>query len=138
MCNVLQDQWGCQGRAPSLLVHLYRLPQCMLGYHPSGPDTPGPDSPHPRTGAGTPLGTRHPPQSRHPPQQTATVADGTHPTGMHSCFSNMMQFSGEMILTVGCSPTFGTETNRDIVFTIKMGHSHRNPYCQIFCSAPSG
>ena len=28
------------------------------------------------------------PPSRHPPptQQTATVADGTHPTGMHSCF----------------------------------------------------
>ena len=34
-----------------------------------------------------PLGSRHPP---HPPSrrlllQTATVADGTHPTGMHSC-----------------------------------------------------
>ena len=29
----------------------------------------------------------HPsPSSRHPPpQQTATAADGTHPTGMHSC-----------------------------------------------------
>ena len=27
------------------------------------------------------------PPSRHPPpQQTATVADGTHPTGMHSCY----------------------------------------------------
>ena len=37
------------------------LPQCMLGY--------------------TPLG-RHP-----PPQQTATAADGKHPTGMHSCFT---------------------------------------------------
>ena len=22
----------------------------------------------------------------HPPQQTATAADGMHPTGMHSCF----------------------------------------------------
>ena len=28
-----------------------------------------------------PPGRRHP-----PPKQTATVADGTHPTGMHSCF----------------------------------------------------
>ena len=42
-------------------------------------------------GAGTPL-DQAPPQSRHPPlgpstpQQTATVADGTHPTGIHSCF----------------------------------------------------
>ena len=41
------------------------LPQCMLGYHPPG--------------------TRHP-QEQAPPQQMATVADGTHPTGMHSCF----------------------------------------------------
>ena len=32
-----------------------------------------------------PLG-RHTPLGRHPPpQQTATAADGTHPTGMHSC-----------------------------------------------------
>ena len=23
-----------------------------------------------------------------PPQQTATAADGTHPTGMHSCFTH--------------------------------------------------
>ena len=44
---------------------------------------------HPRVD--TPLG-RHPP-GRHPPWvdtppplgQTATAADGTHPTGMHSC-----------------------------------------------------
>ena len=29
-----------------------------------------------------------PPGDRHPPtEQTATVADGTHPTGMHSCFT---------------------------------------------------
>ena len=35
------------------------LPECMLGYHP--------------------------PEQAPPPQQTATVADGTLPTGMHSC-----------------------------------------------------
>ena len=34
--------------------------------------------------------TRHPPGAdtpgtRHPHQRMATVADGTHPTGMHSC-----------------------------------------------------
>ena len=38
------------------------LPQCMLGYT----NTPG----------------------QTPPQQTATAADGTYPTGMHSCFSS--------------------------------------------------
>ena len=43
-----------------------------------------------------PPGSRHPPRTRYspeqkpiprtrPPQQTATVADSTHPTGMHSC-----------------------------------------------------
>ena len=30
-------------------------------------------------------GIPHPPGTRPPPQQTTTVADGTHPTGMHSC-----------------------------------------------------
>ena len=43
------------------------LPQCMLGYHhhhPLGADTS---------------------RRRHPHQQTATVADSTYPTGMHSC-----------------------------------------------------
>ena len=50
-------------------------------------------------GPGTPLSSRHPPGTRHTPgpgtprhqvpprQQTATVADGTHPTGMHSCLN---------------------------------------------------
>ena len=36
------------------------LPRCMLGYHPPPEQTP---------------------------QQTATVADGTHLTGMHSCYN---------------------------------------------------
>ena len=29
-----------------------------------------------------------PPDQAPPPQQTTTVADGTHPTGMHSCLFN--------------------------------------------------
>ena len=52
--------WGC-------------LPQCMLGYIHS-----------PISGQTPPLG-RHP-LGRHPPGQTATAADGMHPTGMHSCY----------------------------------------------------
>ena len=52
------------------------LPQCMLGYHPLGADTPpGADTNQEQT----PPRTRHPPQeqipptpqSRHPPEQTA-------------------------------------------------------------------
>ena len=73
--------------------------------HPSGADTPLEQAPpragtlpgadttpsrHPSPRPGTPReqtpfpGTRHP-----PPQQTATVADGTHPTGKHSCCINV-------------------------------------------------
>ena len=37
-------------------------------------------------GIHTPL-VRHPPQSDHPPPPPATAADGTRPTGMHSCLS---------------------------------------------------
>ena len=61
---------------PSVSHSVHRgecLPQCMLGYTPR--QTPPRQTP-PR--ADIPL-------SRHPPQQTATAADGMHPTGMHSC-----------------------------------------------------
>ena len=36
--------------------------------------------------AGIPPPSRHPSGAGTPPQQTATVADDTHATGMHSCF----------------------------------------------------
>ena len=47
--------------------------------------TPPPRTRHP-PGPGIPQ-DQAPPRTRHPPQQMATVADCTHPTGMHSCFS---------------------------------------------------
>ena len=54
------------------------LPQYMLGYTPPA-DTPWSDT--------TP--DRHPPLGRHIPSgrplPAVTAADGTHPTGMHSC-----------------------------------------------------
>ena len=80
-------------------------PHCMVGCtlpqsrHPPWKQTPPgsrpPQSRHP-PGADTPLGTDTPweqtsPGSRHSPgadpplQETTTAADGTHPTGMHSC-----------------------------------------------------
>ena len=61
-----------------------------LGRHPPTMQTPpSADTPHPQdtplwadTPSGqTPLLDRH----RHPPPETATAADGKHPTGMHSC-----------------------------------------------------
>ena len=45
-------------------------------------DTPQADNPTPRT---------------HPTQQTATVADGTHPTGMHSCSNLVSEYSIDSI-----------------------------------------
>ena len=53
-------------------VHRGGLPQCMQGYH-------------------IPPGTRHPSPSR-PLRQTAIVADGTHPTGMHNAFLFLLKF----------------------------------------------
>ena len=50
-----------------------------------------PPSRQPPLGADTPQ-SRHlpgadtPQEQTHPPRDTATAADGTHPTGMHSCF----------------------------------------------------
>ena len=71
------------------------LPQCMVGYYtPPGADIPPvqtPPGPDPLREQ-TPLWEQTP-WSRHtpllgadpPPRETATAADGTHPTGMHSC-----------------------------------------------------
>ena len=59
-------------------------------YTPLGPGTSPWDQVHPPE-PGTPPRTRYTPQDQvHPPgpgtpPETATVADGTHPTGMHSC-----------------------------------------------------
>ena len=70
------------------------LPQCMLGYtHPPGQKPPSgktrPLSRHPPgrhpLWADTPRADN--PWGRQPPKQTGTAIDGTHPTGMHTCFS---------------------------------------------------
>ena len=70
--------------------------------HPPGADTPPPEQTlhSPPPGADTPTpGSRHPPpppeQTLPPPGETATAADGTHPTGMHSCsFEMLFVFDG--------------------------------------------
>ena len=59
-------------------VHRGGLPQCMLGYHtPPGKHTHTPREAH------TPPGSIH---THSPSWETAAAADGTHPTGMHSCY----------------------------------------------------
>ena len=46
---------------------------------------PGPSTSTPQDQAHTPE-TRHPRPGRHPPGTRHTPWDGTHPTGMHSCY----------------------------------------------------
>ena len=56
---------------------------------PPRADTPQKQTPPPRADTPqkqTPTKSRHPPKEADPPRDTATAADGTHPTGMHSCF----------------------------------------------------
>ena len=59
----------------------------------------------PPPGPGTPLGADTPPRSRPPrtrtppPRETATVADGLHPTGMHTC----LDVVSVVCLLQGCS-----------------------------------
>ena len=77
-----QDGGGC----------LPDTPLDRLGRHPPWQaDTPWADIPlgrHPSPGHTHTLPGRHPlRQTGPPPPQTVTAADGTHPTGMHSCFT---------------------------------------------------
>ena len=73
-------RWGC-------------LPQCMLGYHTHPPprsrhppeQMPPQEQTPPRED--TPPRAVTPPEADTPPRDTATAADGTHPTGMHSCLN---------------------------------------------------
>ena len=59
-----------------------------------GVHTPPGQTSHPR--ADTPPGQT--PQTRQtPPQQMATAADGTHPTGMHSCLHTTFRFWKEYV-----------------------------------------
>ena len=65
---------------------------------------PPPESRHPPRSRHPPLGSRSPPREQAPPQeqasppreqipppqQTATVVDGTHHTGMHSCLNTVL------------------------------------------------
>ena len=65
------------------------LPQCMLGYH-----TPRSRHPH----------SRHPPPRADPlpPRETVTAADGTHPTGIHSCNELNIQSTDHWRVQYGC------------------------------------
>ena len=61
-----------------LSVHSGRSASVHAGIPPPGPDTP--------------LWAQTPPGAD-PPGETATAADGTHPTGMHSCLAEPLEMN---------------------------------------------
>ena len=103
------------------------LPQCMLGYHtPGSRHPPGADPPQSRhplavdtPGADTPLPWEQTPPSRHPPRadtpradtEAATAADGTHPTGMHSCLGIYSRNVTSLSVAIFGNPLYLTERN---------------------------
>ena len=58
------------------------------------------------TWAGTPR-TRYTPRDQVHPQETATVADGTHPIGMHSCYWPQRSCGQGSIFTPVCHSVHG-------------------------------
>ena len=75
------------------------------GIHPPPEQTslPGQTPPSP-LGRHLPPGQDSPPGRTSPPQQTATAADGTHPTGMHSCWQTPCQIIGSCSKIRGFRP----------------------------------
>ena len=94
------------------------------GTRPSwaGTPPPPPDQVHtPQTRYPPGTGT-HPGPGTTPSQQTATAADGTHPTGMHSCFFFIfMQFSAKVMSSnrLHPSPLPSSNTGSATVYTCK-------------------
>ena len=54
-------------------------------------DPPGKETPLARRPPGKEIPQDQTPPGTRPPQDTTTAADGTHPTGMHSCFIMVVQ-----------------------------------------------
>ena len=80
--NLYRPQRSCEGYVFTPVCHSVHMGGVCLS---ACWDTTPPPGVSPRS--------RHPPPGADPswagtPQQTATVADGTHPTGMHSCWQN--------------------------------------------------
>ena len=78
----------------------------MYLLYPSGRHPPPANTPHRQTPPGQTPPRADIPPGRHtslvrcPPQQTTTAADGTHPTGMHSCYRLQGNWGKVMFLHV--------------------------------------
>ena len=93
---IFMQMISVQYKPTNYLFHLPCDPKVICsqggGVHPPR-QTPPPDRTSPPSRADTHLMGRHPPWQTHlmgrhnPPRQMNTAADGTHPTGIHSCVS---------------------------------------------------
>ena len=98
--NYYRPQRSCEGYVFTD-VCLSTVGEDLTRYTPPGPGTPPrtrytPDQVHPQTRYTPRAGT--PPRTRYTPlRDTATAADGTHPTGMHSCEKNSHQVELEAV-----------------------------------------
>ena len=82
-----RPQRSCEGYVFTPVCHSVHRGVCLSACWDATP----PDQAHPRDQAPPWKQTdqAQPPRTRHP-RQTAAVADGTHPTGMHSCVKYCM------------------------------------------------
>ena len=86
--NFYRPQRSCKGYVFT--------PVCLSVHRGDLGADPPPPGVDPLLGADNPPRSRYPPLEQTPPgadlspptQHTATVVDGTHPSGMHSCFSD--------------------------------------------------
>ena len=95
-------------------VHRGDLPQCMLGYtHTPCPVHAGIHTPIAQCMLGyTPYPHPHPLScSVHAGIDMATAADGTHPTGMHSCYNFIFIFSQDFFRKFSVNQTLLTINN---------------------------
>ena len=99
VCQSFRSQGGSDRPPPP------RQPPALGRQHPgrhTPSQTPPPPGRHPCLRADNPQADK-PPGRHYAPRQTATAADGTHPTGMHSCWSwNSVERSGGVIELMQC------------------------------------
>ena len=76
----------------------------------------------------TPLLGTDPPGADTPPKETATAADGTHPTGMHSCSILCSHWAAtktkEKIAFARCKSTLSGKASS---FSVSFAFTHRDP-----------
>ena len=120
ICHFYRPQRSCEGYVFTPVCQSFcsqgGLPQCMLGCYPPEAGTPWEQTP-----PAEPPGCRHPPWEQAPPPgsrpllQTATAADGTYPTGMHSCIvyilvkSQIEDFWKDLLINIICHAQSDTD-----------------------------